>query len=228
MEDLKCCSICTNQYDKGARKPYSISPCGHYLCFCCINSIVNNKCPHCREPITGKIINRAILTLMEMPNELENPVMTLKNSLVDEIKDLECDMEAARSRCVNKIKNKSNLIKADIEKMKQKRMAEIERDARILINQVEDINLKIINKYDVAINACGENNKSQIKLIQNAVTPASAFEIASRLKESLKTQIDELERDSVLSVCFFRNNDESFPLNKLGQIYDFTDKSFEK
>ena len=120
------------------------------------------------------------------------------------------------------------MIKADIEKIKQKRMAVIEKDARILMNQVEDISLKIINKYDVAINACGENNKSQIKLIQNAGTPASAFEIASRLKESLKTKIDEFERDSVLSVCFFLNDDESFALNKLGQIYDFTDKSFEK
>jgi hypothetical protein len=228
MDDLKCCSICTNQYDNAARKPYSISPCGHYLCFCCINRIENNKCPNCREPITGKIINRAILTLMDMPKEFDNPVMILKNSLVDEIKDLESDMEAARSKCVNKIKKKSNLIKAEIEKIKQKRMAEIERDARILLNQVEGINLKIINKYDVAINACGENNKSQIKLIQNAVTPASAFEIASRLKESLKTKIDEFEGESVLSVCFLRNDDESFTLNKIGQIYDFTDKIFEK
>ena len=58
MDDLKCCSICTNQYDNAARKPYSISPCGHYLCFCCINRIENNKCLYINQ-----IVMQALLLL---------------------------------------------------------------------------------------------------------------------------------------------------------------------
>lgn len=73
------CDICFLKFDFDERKPYILNPCGHSLCLTCSNKL--NNCPHCRNKIVGKIVNFALMNMIE-----NNKAFPFKNNQIDDNK----------------------------------------------------------------------------------------------------------------------------------------------
>ena len=65
MNSLKECSVCFENFDTMDRKPCVISPCGHYICEQCFDTVTPKKCPICRQSMDIKIINRPLMSCIE-------------------------------------------------------------------------------------------------------------------------------------------------------------------
>lgn len=62
------CKICSKQYSELEYRPYTLIPCGHTFCTKCLEKL--KICPECDETIAGKLLNHAILEIIN-PNPLE-------------------------------------------------------------------------------------------------------------------------------------------------------------
>lgn len=58
------CQICFEKYDHSDFKPYTLYPCSHTVCYQCITSLVEHKCPKCRCMIKDKKPNFGLLELI--------------------------------------------------------------------------------------------------------------------------------------------------------------------
>ena len=59
------CQVCFENYNDKDNQPYAIIPCGHTFCKLCLESLKETKCPKCRREISEKIVNYAILDVLE-------------------------------------------------------------------------------------------------------------------------------------------------------------------
>ena len=62
------CKICSKTYNDSSIKPYSLIPCGHSYCVLCLEKL--KKCPECEAEISGKLLNHAILEVIN-PNPID-------------------------------------------------------------------------------------------------------------------------------------------------------------
>ena len=62
------CKICSKHYSDVELKPFTLIPCGHTYCVKCLEKL--KTCPECDVNITGKLLNHAILEIIN-PNPLE-------------------------------------------------------------------------------------------------------------------------------------------------------------
>ena len=62
-----CCSVCLEQFDRGAHLPLSLTPCGHVACKACLATWLasHGTCPECRQQVTGQVPNRALMDVLE-------------------------------------------------------------------------------------------------------------------------------------------------------------------
>ena len=70
------CSVCNEAYNESENKPLTLNPCGHCFCLACLNSLKNQACPKCRAHIKSKIINFAILDMLN-PSAASNTQSTV-------------------------------------------------------------------------------------------------------------------------------------------------------
>ena len=226
MDEFKECTICLNKYDANDYKPCIISPCGHYLCSFCITKI--NSCPLCRTKIRSKILNRHILNLIEL-EKTEKPMSNfqlLKKSLMDDVLKLENDLETARDKFTKKTQDLSSQMKKDIEIQKQSRIAAIERDAKELLDKVNDNEKIIMEKLNSKTACFGNSNKEDITMLENALTSISAYKIAENIKEKFSKHVKIFE-DSSFSFSFIARSSLNGQ-NQIGEIFKTYERSIER
>ena len=85
------CTICFETYNNSERKPIVLNPCGHSFCNSCLQHLLT-QCPSCRTLIETKIINYALLNILQQQqnNEINIPNNSNHLSLVQEAKNETC------------------------------------------------------------------------------------------------------------------------------------------
>jgi len=72
--EIFTCPIDLNIYDTNTRKPISIVPCGHSICYHCYDVIKksNNQCPICRMKMTGFVNIFLALNYLDQASSSKN------------------------------------------------------------------------------------------------------------------------------------------------------------
>ena len=60
------CQVCLENFNTLDHKPYALIPCGHSFCLKCLNNLIEQFCPKCRKEINEKILNYAIIDILDM------------------------------------------------------------------------------------------------------------------------------------------------------------------
>ena len=74
------CQICFENYNGNTNQPLVIIPCGHSFCKFCLENLNDSVCPKCRRDITEKVLNYAILDVLDL-NLVPDLNASLKNSI---------------------------------------------------------------------------------------------------------------------------------------------------
>ncbi len=69
------CKICNKRFNDTIVIPYSLIPCGHTYCYPNCTSKLK-ACPECDKPIEGKLLNHAVLELIN-PNPIDSNDATI-------------------------------------------------------------------------------------------------------------------------------------------------------
>jgi hypothetical protein len=218
------CAICFNKYDNDKHKPYSIAPCGHSFCISCLNriesSLTAKKCPVDRTEIENKVINRGIMDLITSPssNKTKSILNSLKKSLLAEMKKLEKEMDATCTKKLKHIEELADSIRTEIEKDKIEKISCLERDAKIVLNKLDEVKKNLAQQCNDEINANFFSHliKSSQKLVQEADSSKAATENSENIKKQMRKKIKILEEISFQ----FQSNQKMLQDNSIGHIIE--------
>jgi len=181
QSNLFNCSICFQQFDKGARKPKILPKCGHTICLFCLETILKAskpKCPLDRQFLETNLelfaTNLLLLQLIDEKSKLTDEACSLHK----EVKNLVCMDDKCRI-CKSCSNHKGHEIKHinDLQKKTNIRRRELE----VIINQIENEETTLYDSLD-------ENRRSLLRA--NQMKFNSLREMLNQKEEGLEVEIE--------------------------------------
>lgn len=223
------CQICFENYNDSKTKPYSITPCGHTFCSKCLDNLMITdaaKCPKCRIQIKGKIMNFAILDVIDL-NLIPDSNLGLKKTIektLNDVHGLETQFFAAYEKKVQENKDRIKLLKEEINnqtielinQIKQNRVHLFKNAEQLEITMNESLLRYLHTEQQIELNV--SERTSQLKnLNQYERTELNSFkEQLDKSKQDFDSNIKEMKHFNFkLEFKKFSNNPN---INYIGDI----------
>ena len=220
------CQICFENYNDTKVKPYSITPCGHTFCLKCLDNLIHStpnkndlaKCPKCRIPIIGKLMNFAILDVLDL-NLIPDSNVGLKKNIQKSLHELqESESTFFPAYEAKTIENKDR-----IKQLKD----EINSQTIDLINQIKQNRVSLFKTADQIEALMNESLNRYLTGIQQLQLGINEF--TTKLKNmnqyerselnTFKDEIDKLKLEfdtnmHEMKSCSFKLEFKKFSINK--------------
>lgn len=102
------CQICLEKYNHSEFKPYTLYSCSHTICYQCLNSLTEPKCPKCRCVIKDKKPNFGLLELIPDVNAKIEHYLNELATFKKEFKHLYDTKQSQTKLKLNKLKTQLN------------------------------------------------------------------------------------------------------------------------
>jgi hypothetical protein len=138
------CTICLNSYDHSLHKPYSLS-CPHTLCYMCVNRLNEMNCPICKQPITHKHPNIAVLEMIpeSVYDRTKNDLIKAINLLNETNDRLNKTVELKRQQASDRVKLLKDSINSESDRLVDILREEQKRLISFADQLVETVNEKL-------------------------------------------------------------------------------------
>jgi len=180
------CKICYELYDNQLRKPLILN-CGHSFCSDCMDKLrnaPNHLCPVCKEQITQKQSNYALLDILDSERVVESSIKKQINQEWKQIEEIQNNLPANCQLKLEAIDQKVNKIKSIIHKRSLQLIKQIEAERDILNQEADIIHECLKEKVGNILNqpkfinpvACGQKiEQHEILGIKNKLNRVKTF-----------------------------------------------------
>lgn len=198
------CSICTSSYDEKDHKPFSLTPCGHCFCLKCINSLTNQTCPKCRNSIQSKIVNFAVMDILngiarpkswsKRSNSIrESKVFQTLDNILSETDELKKDLKSTYEKRVTEIQTGVNKLKEAIQMETEEKISRLLHDNQIIMSRIDSICSNGIEKLNKLSNSQQiEMNLREFEQKFSSFNLNELIENSSKLKDEVNQRIKDL------------------------------------
>ena len=210
------CDICLENYDNSIKRPLIIIKCGHTYCAECLGNIVEKKCPSCNAYIDSTITNFAVLKTTseseydKLKAELEKSLKELESfekNLAEDRKN-KIQQNSERVKLVkNKVENQTNVLIKLLNENKKRLFKEIEENAKLFNQSVNQKALLSPNKRDNIAEKLSSNKYNKKQLIE--------------VRDDIVKQNIELNRkteEQTETFDFYVNNETKIDEKFIGEI----------
>lgn len=196
------CQVCFENYNDKENRPYTITPCGHSFCTKCLDSLTDKSCPKCRREINDKIINYAILDLLDL-NLVPDINATLKksiNSCFNEIDELKDTYQAKLNTKLSENQNQIQIVKNAINKQANNITKMINNSKKELIMEADSImnnsNSKLSDSFENDLTNKSIEYKAKISTLNQfeKIELNTLYEDLIQTKDELILKIDLLNK----------------------------------